>query len=67
LANGSASTRAHDLDSGQAAVGTLSKLNPGHDALLYNTTPYASMIGVVLIGMGLMAYLNGWQQPKVDR
>ncbi|KAM0252821.1 hypothetical protein ACHAQJ_007560 [Trichoderma viride] len=23
--------------------------------------PYASMIGVVLIGMGLMAYMNGWQ------
>ncbi|KAL7900666.1 hypothetical protein HDV63DRAFT_288522 [Trichoderma sp. SZMC 28014] len=23
--------------------------------------PYASMIGVVLIGMGLMAYINGWQ------
>lgn len=26
--------------------------------------PYASMLGVVLFGMGLMAYLNGWQaQP----
>ncbi|KAL6882889.1 hypothetical protein HDV57DRAFT_464172 [Trichoderma longibrachiatum] len=23
--------------------------------------PYASMIGVVLLGMGLMAYMNGWQ------
>lgn len=23
--------------------------------------PYASMLGVVLIGMGLMAYINGWQ------
>jgi hypothetical protein len=30
--------------------------------------PYASMMGVVLIGMGLMAYINGWQpQPKLDR
>lgn len=29
------------------------------------TLPYASMIGVVLIGMGLMAYINGWQpQPS---
>ena len=25
--------------------------------------PYASMMGVVLIGMGLMAYINGWQAP----
>lgn len=30
------------------------------------TLPYASMIGVVLIGMGLMAYINGWQpQPRL--
>ncbi|KAK4168781.1 vacuolar protein sorting-associated protein 64 [Cladorrhinum sp. PSN259] len=35
----------------------------GQDPKLSNTLPYASMIGVVLIGMGLMAYLNGWQ-PK---
>ncbi|KAH8692954.1 putative cytoplasm to vacuole targeting Vps64 [Talaromyces proteolyticus] len=33
--------------------------------LLENSTPYASMLGVVLLGVGLMAYLNGWQ--KVDR
>jgi hypothetical protein len=47
-------------------VGTLAKAQPSHDHLLYHTTPYASMLGVVLIGMGLMAYLNGWQPPKVD-
>ncbi|KAK3996400.1 vacuolar protein sorting-associated protein 64 [Cladorrhinum sp. PSN332] len=35
----------------------------GQDPKLAHTLPYASMIGVVLIGMGLMAYLNGWQ-PK---
>lgn len=30
--------------------------------------PYASMLGVVLLGMGLMAYINGWQaSPKLDR
>ncbi|KAI1747440.1 hypothetical protein F4782DRAFT_535387 [Xylaria castorea] len=33
-----------------------------------NSIPYASMIGVVLIGMGLMAYINGWQpQPRLER
>lgn len=26
------------------------------------SSPYASMIGVVLLGVGLMAYLNGWQK-----
>jgi hypothetical protein len=39
------------------------------DATLIHTLPYASIIGVVLFGMGLMAYLNGWQpQPsRLDR
>ncbi|KAI1634740.1 hypothetical protein F4809DRAFT_496835 [Biscogniauxia mediterranea] len=35
---------------------------------LAESIPYASMLGVVLIGMGLMAYINGWQpQPRLDR
>jgi len=38
---------------------------PGSDHILYNSAPYASMLGVVLLGMGLMAYMNGWQ--KVER
>ena len=29
--------------------------------LMYSSAPYASMLGVVLIGVGLMAYLNSWQ------
>lgn len=33
------------------------------DERLMQSLPYASMIGVVIIGMGLMAYLNGWQPP----
>ncbi|KAJ8070531.1 hypothetical protein OCU04_000905 [Sclerotinia nivalis] len=44
-----------------------SSKNTGHDPLLYHSTPYVSMLGVVMIGMGLMAYLNGWQPPKVNR
>ncbi|KAI9641156.1 hypothetical protein NHQ30_010586 [Ciborinia camelliae] len=44
-----------------------SSKNTGHDPLLHHSTPYVSMLGVVMIGMGLMAYLNGWQPPKVDR
>lgn len=29
---------------------------------LVHTAPYASMLGVVILGMGIMAYLNGWQK-----
>lgn len=32
-----------------------------HGENLQAGLPYASMLGVVLIGMGLMVYLNGWQ------
>ncbi|KAJ5888443.1 hypothetical protein N7495_008484 [Penicillium taxi] len=32
---------------------------------LDEASPYASMFGVVLLGVGLMAYLNGWQ--KMDK
>jgi hypothetical protein len=64
LANGDIAGSVSEAEPGQAAVGTLSRPPP---PLLYSTTPYASMLGVVLIGMGVMAYLNGWQPPKVDR
>lgn len=38
------------------------------DQALLDSIPYASMMGVVLLGMGLMAYINGWQpQPRIDR
>lgn len=42
---------------------------PGQDpALLMQGLPYASMIGVVLLGIGMMAYINGWQpHPRLDR
>ncbi|KAI0101360.1 hypothetical protein GGR51DRAFT_334626 [Nemania sp. FL0031] len=52
---------------------TITPITASPGALLPNQTfansiPYASMIGVVLIGMGLMAYINGWQpQPKLER
>ena len=65
--NGNADTSAEDKDQAKTTVGTLSKQYSSRDPLLYHATPYASMLGVVLIGMGVMAYLNGWQPPKVDR
>jgi hypothetical protein len=50
------------------AAGALAVQGQPQDAALIQTLPYASMIGVVLFGMGLMAYLNGWQpQQRLDR
>lgn len=39
------------------------------DGRLHAGLPYASMLGVVLIGMGMMAYINGWQAPppRIER
>ena len=33
-----------------------------HHNLLETCSPYASMLGVILLGVGLMAYLNEWQK-----
>lgn len=41
----------------QAALGA----SLPQDQRLAAGLPYASMLGVVLIGVGLMAYINGWQ------
>ncbi|KAI4866213.1 hypothetical protein F4820DRAFT_417971 [Hypoxylon rubiginosum] len=57
-------SRANTITPQSAASGLMSR-----DQTLANSIPYASMIGVVLIGMGLMAYINGWdsQPPKLER
>ncbi|KAI1816143.1 hypothetical protein GGS20DRAFT_539699 [Poronia punctata] len=40
----------------------------GHNDIMVKSLPYASMIGVVIIGMGLMVYINGWPpQPRIER
>lgn len=48
----------------ETAVTTLAQ-QQRKSKVLENSGPYASMVGVVLIGIGLMAYLNGWQ--KIER
>lgn len=79
-ANGSAvgpGSSAHDLVEGSDDAPTLSRANtikpsteigkPNQEQALIQSLPYASMIGVVLLGMGLMAYINGWQpRPSTD-
>lgn len=36
----------------------------GAHAMAMHGAPYASMVGVVLIGVGLMTWLNGWQRGE---
>jgi len=66
VASGNALISQEESELNPRHTGILSRPPGGHDPILYHTGPYASMIGVVLIGMGLMAYLNGWQPPKAD-
>jgi hypothetical protein len=83
LPNGAVDEASDDLpstDEDPAEAPTLSRANtitptntelgrPNQDpALIVRSLPYASMIGVVLLGMGMMAYINGWQpHPRLDR
>ncbi|KAI1092959.1 hypothetical protein F5B19DRAFT_179975 [Rostrohypoxylon terebratum] len=56
-------SRASTITPQSAAPGLMS-----HNQALTDSIPYASMMGVVIIGMGLMAYINGWQpQPRLER
>ncbi|KAL8413351.1 hypothetical protein RB594_004826 [Gaeumannomyces avenae] len=45
-----------------------SSLHSSRETAAVQAAPYASMLGVVLLGVGLMAWINGWQpQPQLDR
>ncbi len=50
--------------SGAGSTALTRSLRTPHDHFM-QSAPYASILGVVALGVGLMAYLNGWQ--KVDR
>jgi hypothetical protein len=53
-------SKSKELDAAATAFATQHRRN-----FLEEASPYASMFGVVLLGVGLMAYLNGWQ--KMDK
>lgn len=40
----------------------LATKSPGGEQLAH-VGPYASMVGVVVLGLSIMAYINGWQKP----
>ncbi|KAJ5661273.1 uncharacterized protein N7484_000645 [Penicillium longicatenatum] len=56
-----ASADAKEMDAAATAMATEWRRRQ----FLHDTSPYASMVGVVLLGVGIMAYLNGWQ--KLDK
>lgn len=58
-----AETDLHKIKELENAVSSLTQQRKHN--MLESSTPYASMVGVVLLGIGLMAYLNGWQ--KIER
>lgn len=64
LENGKFSSGDETTGSEQARPSSLTRMRNPHDHLVHSA-PYASILGVVAIGVGLMAYLNGWQ--KVER
>lgn len=56
-------TQNKDMDAAAAATAFATQRHRYN--YVEEVSPYASMFGVVLLGVGLMAYLNGWQ--KMDK
>jgi DNA repair exonuclease SbcCD ATPase subunit len=48
----------------ERAVATVLRNRSDTPDALAQSAPYVSMLGVVLIGVGLMAYLNSWQKSE---
>lgn len=48
----------------ERAVATVLQDRSGNPDAIAQSAPYVSMLGVVLIGVGLMAYLNSWQKSE---
>lgn len=63
-ANGHVSTPKIPSHLEQAVATALRHSSSGNGEALAQSAPYVSMLGVVLIGVGLMAYLNSWQKTE---
>lgn len=63
-ANGHIRTSSKLPEALERAVATVLRDGGGNADTLAQTAPYVSMLGVVLIGVGLMAYLNSWQKTE---
>jgi hypothetical protein len=61
-ANGHVRTPSKLPEQLERALAVVVRDSNSHSEMLAQTAPYASMLGVVLLGVGLMAYLNSWQK-----
>jgi len=59
------SLNSHNKEIDAAAAATAFATQHHRHNYVEEASPYASIFGVVLLGVGLMAYLNGWQ--KMDK
>ena len=63
-ANGHVTTPKVPTPLEHAVATVLRQSSSGNGGALAQSAPYVSMLGVVLIGVGLMAYLNSWQKTE---
>jgi len=65
LQNGKAIDSTAQLNNLERAVASaLASKSYDRNEVLMQSAPYASILGVVLIGVGLMTYLNSWQKAE---
>lgn len=61
LPNGNASPGDIQRELERTLSNVLQQQRPGEHGRMAQSAPYVSMVGVVLIGVGIMTWLNGWQ------
>ena len=57
----------NELERTLSSVIEQQKASPDGGGRMGQSAPYVSMVGVVLIGVGLMSWLNGWQAGAGER
>jgi hypothetical protein len=62
LQNGNVDPVVQFNDLERAVATALASKSYDRNEMLLQSAPYASILGVVLIGVGLMTYLNSWQK-----
>ena len=61
MPNGNVSTGDMQRELERTLSNVLQQQRPGEHGRMAQSAPYVSMVGVVLIGVGIMTWLNGWQ------
>ena len=64
LANGHVRAPSRIPEQLERTLATMLRDSSNNGEIFAQTAPYASMLGIVLLGVGLMAYLNSWQKVE---